>query len=85
MSNIVWTPIVKGQRKPPGYVLVTCSYTTSQLEVAIWGGPIETFARIRIGRWNTARQAWAADDPRGEKLKNVTAWAPLPAPYGATE
>lgn len=76
-----WTPIAKSQPKPKGFVLVTCSYTTTKFEVALWGGPIETFARIRIGRWNTARQTWEDDGPRGEKLKNVTAWMPLPEPY----
>jgi hypothetical protein len=70
-----WTPIVKGDRKPPGYLLVTCTYQS---------GPIETFSRVRIARWNKTRHNWQADDPRGEKIINVTAWAPLPEPYEAT-
>lgn len=80
----VWTPIVKGDRKPPGYVLVTCTYQTSKFHLAMWGGPIETFSRVRIARWNKTRHNWQADDPRGEKIINVTAWAPLPEPYEAT-
>jgi len=83
MTN--WTPINKGDRKPPGYVRVTCSYTTSKFELAMFGGPVETFYRIRIARWNKETQRWHDDGPRGEKLKNVTAWALLPEPYEAEQ
>ena len=76
-----WTPIAKGDRKPPGYVLVICSYTTSKIELAMFGGPIETFSSIRIARWSAARQTWEDNGPRAEKLNNVTAWMPLPEPY----
>jgi hypothetical protein len=81
---MTWTPIAKGERKPPGYVLVTCTYETSKFELAMFGGQIKTFYRIRIGRWNKTSQRWHDDGPRGEKLNNVTAWMPLPPPYEAT-
>jgi hypothetical protein len=79
-----WTPITKGDRKPPGYVLVTCSYTTSKFHLAVWGGPVETFSIVRIARWSIARKTWEDNSPRAEKLNNVTAWMPLPPPYEAT-
>lgn len=83
--NNQWTPIVKGNRKPEGHVLVTCTYQTSKFELAMFGGPVETFHRISIARWDKSRQTWQDDGPRGEKIRNVTAWMPLPEPYQQEE
>jgi hypothetical protein len=71
-----WTPITKGDRKPPGYVLVTHSYES---DLDFYEPLIIT--RIYIARWNPHLQYWEAVFPRKEKFDNVTAWMPLPEPY----
>lgn len=84
MSNIVWTPIVKGQRKPEGRVLVTHSIPNAEAKLlaAIFGGKTSPPQQISIARWSKKSQRWMTSS---SSIENVTAWAPLPAPYGATE
>lgn len=83
-----WRPVVKGERRPTGYVLVTytrCHKAEAKMLRAMFGEdaivdePVEW--RVAVARWRTDYQKWYADSPRLESIPNVVAWAPLPEPY----
>lgn len=76
-----WLPIMKGDRRPEGRVLVTFDASTKaekKLYAAVFGFDQQPDWRVGVAYWSPQLRRWLTDHG---SLQNVIAWAPLPQPY----
>lgn len=82
MTESGWTYIKKGDIRPVGDVLVARRYgggPEDKLHKAIWGKMPEPRTTVTVAHWHKGRQKWI-HGPRGEEVRGVYAWMPLPPP-----
>jgi hypothetical protein len=79
-----WVYIKKGDRHPEGDVLVARLYDVdtpeARLKAAIFGFSPESIPIIpvvTVAHWHKGRKKWVFG-PRGEEVRNVYAWMPMP-------
>jgi hypothetical protein len=77
-----WVYIKKGDKHPEGDVLVARLYEVdtaeARLKAAIFGDLTDApFPVVTVAHWHKGRKKWVFG-PRGEEVRNVYAWMPMP-------
>lgn len=82
MSDTGWIYLKLGDRRPDGDVLVARRYgrdPEDKLLAAIFGDEVNERTTVTVAHWHKGRQKWI-HGPRGEEVRAVYAWMPLPPP-----